>query len=109
MKNLLLTTIALISLSTAALALDTSIVGYGEYAVEAEALESSVGIELAMGAVTVTPSIEVIYTSNTDFEFNGAEVSLIYGLTETLNVYGVVEANKDFEHQETTLGIAFRF
>lgn len=91
------------------LGLDFAIVGNAEYAVEAETIETNIGAQLALiPNLTITPLVTFAGTTDT-FEFAGAEIGAAYAVNSNFDVYGVVEANKDFEYSEATVGVAFSF
>ena len=80
------------------------VIGYLEYNFEAENMESGVGVEYTYESLTVTPMF--IFT---DHDVERAEVTFDYGISDTTNVYFRLESNEDFEFEEATVGIGFRF
>jgi hypothetical protein len=110
MKTAILATAMLISATAASAAgLEFTIVGNAEYAIEAEAVETNLGAELAlMPNLTVKPLVTFAGTTDA-FEFTGVELGATYSVTGNVDVYGVVEADADFEYSEATLGVSFAF
>lgn len=109
MINKMIAAVAALTLSTAAAnAGELAYLGGVEYAVEAEVFEATAGVEYAVGGFTLTP----VFTLNDaagDFEFAEAELTVGYEVTTSMSVYTTVETDSDFNHAETTVGVAFRF
>lgn len=103
------TALAITSTAASAEGLALAFAGNAEYAVEAETFETNLGAVIGvMPSLTFAPS--VTFAGNSDnFEFTGVEVGATYNLTSNFDLYGVVEADKDFNHSETTIGVAFSF
>jgi hypothetical protein len=101
--------LALTATTASAEGLGFTIVGNAEYAVEAEAIETNLGAELfVFNAVTISPLVTFAGTTDS-FEFTGVELGATYTVTENFDVYGVVEADKDFEYSEAIIGVSFAF
>ena len=110
MKNIMLATVALTAMVTMASAGDRpTIVGYSEYAVEAQSFEAGVGTELLIGnKLLVTPMVSGS-GSGEDFAFDHAEVKAKSGLNENVDLYGKITTDSDLNYAETTIGVAFQF
>jgi hypothetical protein len=109
MKNMIITAVtAAILTTTAANANDLAILGGLEYTTEAEVFEATVGVEGAVAGFTITPLLTVNDAAG-DFEFTGAEVTVGYTLATSVAVYTTIEADADWDHSETTIGVSLRF
>lgn len=86
-----------------------TVLGNAEYALEAETIETNIGAEvMVFDAIALTPL--VTFTGNTDgFDFAGVELNASYRVTGNVSVYGKIEADKDFEYNDATLGVSFAF
>lgn len=105
----MITTAVLLSLTTAAYAEPLGIIGYAEYAVEAESVETAVGTEFTISdGLTVTPMV-VGFSTADEFGFDRLEVTATYDATEDLDLYVRVETNDDLEYAEATVGVGFSF
>lgn len=83
-------------------------VGSAEYAVEAERFETQLGIEYTYNQFSVRPVLVGEYV-NSDFNFVGAEIGVIYNVNSNVNFYGSLDFDQDFDYSEATVGVAFRF
>jgi len=103
-------TLALLATMCAApaLAQDVSPWAELEYATEAEILETTVGVDLAINAFTITPAL-VVDDASGDFEFSSAEIEVAYSINENLQMHVRFESDEDFEHSESVLGATLRF
>lgn len=94
--------------ATAATAGDLAFLGGLEYTTEAEVFEATAGVEYATNGFTFTPLIVMNDAAN-DFDFVSAELTVGYDLGKNVNAYVTVESDADWNHAETTLGVALRF
>jgi len=110
MKNLMIAaaTAATLSAATAASANDLAFIGGIEYATKAEVFETTVGLEYAVNRFTVTPLL-TLNDSDGDFDLQAVELTVGYTVSRNVNLYVTVEGDRNFNHNETTLGVAFRF
>ena len=110
MKSVMITATALVAMATVATAADRpTVVGYSEYAVEAQTFELGAGAEFIVAdGLILTPTVVGFGTSD-DFAFDHAEVKASYGLNENLDLYGKVKTDSDLKYSETVLGVAFQF
>lgn len=108
MKTTLMATAAVFAMAGFAVAQPT-VVGYGEYSVEAQTFETGIGAEFIVAdSVLITPMI--VGSGDVDaFDFDHAEVKASYGLNENIDLYGKVKSDADFNYAETTVGVAFQF
>lgn len=112
MKSIMAATAALAVMTTVASAADRpTIVGYGEYSVEAKTFEAGAGAEMfVMDNLMVTPMlIGTAPNSLTDFAFDHAELKANYILTANVDLYGKVKSDKEFRYSEATVGLALQF
>lgn len=110
MKNVFLAA-ALATTTTAASAGDLAFLGGLDYTVEAEVLEATVGVEYApefAAGVTITP-VFAFNDAGQEFAFDAASITLGYALDSAVNAYVTIDADKDLNRTETTVGLAFRF
>jgi hypothetical protein len=110
MKNLMIAaaTAATLSAATAASANDLAFIGGVEYTTEAKVLETTVGLEYAVNRFTVTPLLTLNDAAG-DFDFIAVELTVGYTINSSVNLYVTIDGDRDFNHNETTLGVAFRF
>jgi hypothetical protein len=113
MNKVLLAAVAALGLTTAAQAADINYFAGLEYATEAEVLETTVGAGLTfdapyLGSLTVAPAA-TFNDEGTEFGFASAEVSVMYNVTAWSTAYVTVESDNDWNHAETTVGVAFNF
>lgn len=105
----MIATATVLAMSTAVYAEAPSVLGYAEYAVEAEQFEFGLGTQLIIAeGVTVTPMVIGTDASGA-FELESAEVSIRYGLSNGAYLYTVLETDADFGYAETTVGVSFNF
>ena len=109
MKNIMLSAIATLGLSTAAFAGDFAVIGETEYAFEAEAFTIEGGAEYAMNNFTFSGVALFEDTQTTDFDFTGAEVEVGYAVTDTVTAYVRVDTDDELEYDEAVVGASFRF
>lgn len=110
MKSVMLAAAALVAtISFAAAAERPVILGYTEYAVEAETFEVGVGTEFAVGEkVTVAP-LAIGFGPDEDFAFDRLEVRVTYDLNDNVDLYTELKTDEDLNYDETLVGVAFRF
>mgnify|MGYP000175578369 CR=1 FL=1 len=110
MKSVMIAAAAITAMATMASAADRpTILGYSEYAVEAESFETGVGAEFIVAdSVLITPMIIGSGDVN-NFAFDHAELKAKYGVNENIDLYGKIASDADFNYAETTVGVAFQF
>lgn len=94
--------------ATAVTAGDLAFLGGLEYTTEAEVFEATAGVEYATNGFTFTPLV-VFNDDADDLDFVNAELTVGYDVNEAVNAYVTVETDADWNHAETTLGVALRF
>lgn len=105
---------AALLLSTSALYADgLSLLGNSEYQFEAERLETNLGLQYDLGAWSFAPIATIDYTDADGLDFDGAELTVSYtildGDSASVAAYLRVEADDNFEYDETALGVSFSF
>ena len=111
MKSVMIAAAAMVAMTTsfAAAAERPTILGYSEYAVEAETFELGAGAEFIVGnGLILTPMI-VGFGPSEDFQFDRAELKASYGLNENVDLYGKIKTDEDLNYDETVLGVALQF
>ncbi len=111
MKSVMIAAAAMVAMtaSFAAAAERPTILGYSEYAVEAETFELGAGAEFVIGnGLILTPMIAGFGTTE-DFDFNRAELKASYGLNENVSLYGKIKSDADLNYDEAVLGASFQF
>ena len=106
-----LTTVAMATvLSTAAFADSLDIEGFGvaEYELEADVVTTTVGADFGVDRWTFTPAI-ALDNDGQDYAFAEAEFTVNYQANDAVNLYGTIETDQDFDYEETTFGVEFRF
>lgn len=108
MRTFMITTAAILGLSTAVYA-EPVFLGYGEYAVEADEFEFGLGAEF--GAAEELFIVPMLIATSTDgnFELDRVEVDVEYVLNKQVNLYAEIETDGDLNYVETTLGADFSF
>lgn len=101
MKTLVIATAIALG-ATAATAADFGL--RSEYGIEADAFTTTLSVGQDIGFAYVSAAAEVV-----DTDFTGVDLGASYGLTENVTLYGVVEVDADFGHEETTIGVSFQF
>lgn len=107
----IITAAAITTFSTAAMAADLGVIGNVEYLLEAEALETTVGVEYDIfNGVVLTAVVDASFNFATDdANIDGATIAAQYGLTNNIATYVAVDVDGDFEYEELTVGVGFRF
>tara|TARA_R110002072_G_scaffold48326_1_gene131926 strand:- start:256 stop:582 length:327 start_codon:yes stop_codon:yes gene_type:complete len=105
--TILATTFALAA--TGAFAEDLKFAGEVEYSVEGEAFTMEVGPEITLGAIGVAPKLLTSMDTDLDFSMVGVEVEATYGLSNNLQLFGNVSADKDLDYQDLKMGVRFEF
>lgn len=86
-----------------------TILGYGEYAVEAETLELGTGAEFIVSDRLVVTPMVIGYGTTEDFNFDRLEVKASYDINDNVGLYGKIESDEDLHYAETTVGVALQF
>lgn len=101
---------ALVAMTGSAMAGERpTILGYGEYAVEAETLELGAGAEFIVSDRLVVTPMVIGYGTTEDFNFDRLEVKASYGINDNVGLYGKIESDEDLNYAETTVGVALQF
>ncbi len=110
MKSVMIAAAAITAMATMASAADRpTIVGYSEYAVEAETFELGAGAELIVAdRLIVTPTV-IGFGTTDDFNFDRLEVKASYGLNENVDLYGKIKTDDELNYAETVIGASFQF
>lgn len=85
-----------------------SVAGSVEYNIETESLDVEVGPTVSVWLVDITPTVSASYT-NSDLTFNGVDVEVLYPVAYGLDAYVTVSTDNDFNYNDATVGIAFKF
>jgi len=83
--------------------------GEVEYSVENESLAMEVGPTIDMGNIGVAPKLLTTVDGDMDFDMVGVEVEATYGLSDNLELFGEVSADKDLDYQDLKMGVRFQF
>tara|TARA_B110000977_G_scaffold5760_1_gene8108 strand:+ start:227 stop:583 length:357 start_codon:yes stop_codon:yes gene_type:complete len=83
--------------------------GEVEYSVEGEAFAMEVGPTMTIGNIGVAPKLLTSMDSSLDLSMVGVEVEATYGLSNNLQLFGEVSADKDFDYQDLKMGVRFQF
>ena len=83
--------------------------GQVEYSVEGQKFEMEVGPTMTLGNIGVAPKLLSSVDNDVDFNFEGVELEATFGLSDTLELYGVASADKDFDYEDLKLGVRFQF
>lgn len=109
MKNIILATAATLGLmATAAAADNLDFVGSTEYAFESEVFTTEAGLEYSFSRYYISPSVTLNDATN-DLDFAGAEIEFGATVTDGVVAFLRVEADGEFEYQETVIGVNYRF
>ena len=110
MKNLVLAAAAALAFTAGAASADgLGFGGYGEYAFEAEAFE--LGLNASYEINSLTLMTEAVFTKPNAVEFGFEEVTVgaTFAVHGNVDLYGKVAFDEDFDYNETTVGVAFKF
>jgi len=83
--------------------------GEVEYSVENESFAMEVGPTINMGNIGVAPKLLTSVDTGMDFKMVGVEVEATYGLSDNLELFGEVSADKDLDYQDLKMGVRFQF
>jgi hypothetical protein len=83
-------------------------IGSAQYAFQTRTFETRLGMEYTYNSFTFIP-ILVGNNAAGNFNFAGAEFGVRYSVSQNFNLYGVIEADSNFNYSEATIGVAFRF
>ena len=113
MKTTILAT-AFALAATGALAEETSMFHIGaagevEYSVENESFAMEVGPTMTLGAIGVAPKLLTSVDTGMDFSMVGVEIEGTYGLSDNLELFGEVSADKNLDYQDLKMGVRFSF
>ena len=108
MKTLAFAAALAISASAAA-ANDLDVVGYTQYEFEAERFETGIGVEYSIDRFSFTPVLKVANAPGQSLDFDGVDFGVAYQFTDAVNGYTKVEFDSDFDYEEMTVGVSFRF
>lgn len=87
-----------------------AVIGYGQYAVESETVETGLG--MAWGAfdrLLVTGMFVGEDTATTDFEFESLELGVDYSVNRNMSLYATLSSDEDFKYDEFLFGASFSF
>lgn len=96
-------------LATIASAQDLSYIGNAEYAFEAETFSTDFGVQYDVNNWTFVGLLNLEDTNTTDLSFTGVDLTGIYAVNANFDLYATVELDDDLNHEETTIGTAFKF
>lgn len=108
MKTLAFAAALAISASAAA-ANDLDVIGYTQYEFEAERFETGIGVEYSIDRFSFTPVLKVSDAPGQSLNFDGVDFGVDYQITDTVVGYTEFEFDGDFDYEETTVGVSFRF
>lgn len=87
-----------------------AVIGYGQYAVESEGLETGLGVGWGVfDRLLVTGMFVGADTPTTDFEFESLEVGVDYSVTGNISLYATLSSDSDFNYDEFLFGASFSF
>jgi hypothetical protein len=87
-----------------------AVIGYGQYAVESETLETGLGVGWGIfDRLLVTGMFIGEDTATTDFEFESLEIGVDYSVTGNISLYATLSSDSDFNYDEFLFGASFSF
>lgn len=110
MKKIMFATAALVAFASAAAAFERpTVVGYGEYSVEAESIEIGAGAEFVLAdRFLLTPMF--VGTGDTgSFDFDHAALNVSYGVNKNFDVYGGLTTDADFNYSDLVIGVKVQY
>ena len=107
--TILATTFALAASGAFAEGLDVGAGGEIAYSVEGEHFAMSVGPKISLGKIGFAPKLLTSVDTGLNFGMVGAEVEATYGFSDKLELFGLVEADKDLAYQDLQMGVRFEF
>ena len=109
MKNLLLLTTALAALTaTSALAGPVGVSGEMSYSVKNSSMAMEIGPDFTFGNIGIESRLYVESTAST-FNFTGASVEANYGLSNNVDLFGVVTGDAAWAYKDAKIGVRFSF
>ncbi len=111
MKKIMLATAAAFAMFAGAANADALSFGaYGEYAVEAQSVETGVSaVYVAGNGLEFGTEIVAIDTPAKSFDLDHMDLGVSYALNPQADVYGVVTLDSELEYSETVVGVAVKF
>lgn len=109
MKKIMLATVAAFAFAGAASAGSLSYSAYGEYAVEADAIETGVGAAYTLDNLQFTAKLVAVDTPEVNFDFDHADLGVSYAINANADVYARVTLDDELRYDETVLGVALNF
>lgn len=110
MKTLLITAVTALALSAPlANANELTWGGYGEYQIEAEALEFGAVASYSVDKVTLSAETVIVKAKGVDMDLDSVTFGAAYAVNTNASVYAEVDLDSDLNYQETTVGAAFKF
>lgn len=107
--TILATAFALAATGAVAEGLNIGAAGELEYSVEGENFAMEVGPTVSLGKIGVAPKLLTTVDGDMDFDMVGVEVEATYGLSDNLELFGEVSADKDLDYQDLKMGVRFQF
>jgi hypothetical protein len=95
--------------ASAATANNLDVVGYTQYEFEAERFETGVGVEYSIDRFSFTPVLKVANAPGQSLDFDGVDIGVDYQITDAVVGYTKFEFDGDFDYEEFTVGVSFRF
>jgi hypothetical protein len=84
-------------------------VGATQYEFEAEVFTFTTGVQYTYQDFAFVLTVTGEDTPTNSFDFSGADLMFVYSATENFDLYGGVSADGNWDHDGTTLGVAWRF
>lgn len=110
MKKIMLATVAAFAFAGAASAGSLSYSAYGEYAVEAESIETGVGVAYLLdNNLEFSAEVVAIDTPEVSFEVDHVDLGVSYGVNPNADIYATVTLDDELRYDETVLGVALKF
>jgi opacity protein-like surface antigen len=110
MKNILTAAfVATFAFAGAAAAEGFGFGGYGEYAMEAEEFEFGLHASYDVNALTFSAEAVLVKPNGDELDLDSVTLGVNYEANENADVYGKVAFDGDFDYEETTIGLAFKF
>jgi|TARA_R110001606_G_C15243276_1_gene636522 hypothetical protein len=79
------------------------------YSVEKKMFDVEVGPTTSLMGLTIAPRAHMTLDTDMDYNFTGVSTKATYGLSSNLDLYGKINASKNFKYEDITIGVAFSF
>lgn len=84
-------------------------VGNAQYEFKSETFETTLGVQYTYENFAAVLSVTGADTPLNSFDFVGADLTAVYSVNANFDIYGGLSVDNNWDHDATTVGVAFRF